>query len=183
MDVVNIFPIRTILFSCGILLGSACSADIDTGSVEIFDHASRNILKATIAQGERIEHCNKQESSNKAPKFDLKHLVSLNATRDDIMIAVAFLKFNNDFLCQRQTRLELAFHLGTMAALKRELKTDPSSIEELQSVISYPSSRELKFEVNYLKLSQDQRSYFESIAGDKPFDLLDAIEVNNLTRE
>lgn len=183
MGAVNIFSIRPVLFTCGILLGSACSADIDAESIEVFDHASRNILKATVSQSERIEYCNNLKNSNSVPKFDLKNLASLNATRDDVITAVAFLKFNNDFLCQRQTRLELAFHLGTMAALKRELKTDPSSIDELQSMISYPSSRELEFEVNYLKLSQPQRNYFESIVGERPFDLLEAFEANNLSRE
>lgn len=183
MDVVNTFPIRSILFTCSILLGSACSADIDADSIEIFDHVSRNILKATTSHNERVEFCDKLKNSNKAPKFDQNILATLNATQDDVMTAIAFMKFNNDFLCQRQTRLELAFHLGTMATLKREFKIDPSSVEKLQSMISYPPSDEIEFEVNYLKLSQPQRSYFESITGNNPFDLVEAIDVNNLTLE
>lgn len=183
MGVGNIIVFRPVLFVCGILFGTACHSDIDAGSIEVFDHVSRNVLKATSSHGDRIDHCNKLESSNNPPEFDPKDLALLKASRDDVLAAVAFLKFNNDFLCQRQTRLELAFYLGTMAALKRELNADPSSVEDLQSAISYPSSRELQYEVNYLKISVPKRRYFESVTGDKPFDLLKALDVNNLTRD
>lgn len=136
MGVGNIIVFRPILFACGMLFGTACRSDIDVGSVEVFDHVSRNVLKATNSHGDRIDHCNKLESSNNPPEFDSKDFALLNPSRDDVLAAVAFLKFNNDFFCQRQTRLELAFYLGTVAVLKRELSADPSSIEGLQSAIS-----------------------------------------------
>lgn len=183
MGVVNIFSVRPALFSCCIFFTSACNADVDAESIEIFKHVSRNILKATDSHNERVGYCDELITSSRTPKFNQKVLATLNATRHDVMTAVAFLKFNNDFLCQRQTRLELAFHLGTMATLKREFKIDPSSVEKLQSMMSYPPSYEIEYEVNYLKLPQSQRSYFESIAGDKPFDLVKAIDLNNLTPE
>jgi len=70
-----------------------------------------------------------------------------------------------------------------MESLKRELQVDLSSVEKLQSVISYPSKRELELELKYLKLPQSQRSYFESVVGNEPFDLIRMLERNRLMRE
>lgn len=98
------------------------------------------------------------------------------------MTAVAFLNFKNYFLCERDARLELAFHLGTMENLKRSLHVDSISVKELQSLISYPSIKEIELELKYLKLSPAQRSYYESIFENKPFDLMKALELNNLIR-
>jgi hypothetical protein len=162
------------------LLGSVCNAGSDPESKEIFNLASKNILNATASYGDRILHCNKLVMLNDAPKFNMNTLVSLGATREDTLTAVAFLRFNNYFICEKKYRLELAFHLGIMASLKKELKIDSPPVEKLQSVISYPSSRELELELKHLKLSQPQRSYFESAVGDGPFDLLKILEANNL---
>lgn len=183
MGVSNIFSIRFFVFTCSVVLCSACNANVGTESKELLDHVSKKALKATASYGERIEHCDKLVESNDVPQFSKEKLTSLNATREDVITAVAFLKFNNYFACERNARMELAFHLGTMESLKRELEVSSSSVEELQSVVSYPSSKELELEIKYLKLSQPQRDYFESIVGRSPFDLMKVLEENNLMRE
>jgi len=71
MDVDSITPIRPLVFSLSILFCTACSAD--AGSKEIFDHVSKNILKATTAYGDRIGYCDKLVISNGVPKFDRKN--------------------------------------------------------------------------------------------------------------
>lgn len=183
MGVSNIFSIRFFVFTCSLALCSACNANVGTGSKELLDHVSRKVLKATASYGERIEHCDKLVETNDVPQFSEEKLTSLNATRKDVITAVAFLKFNNYFACERNARMELAFHLGTLESLKRELDVNSSSVEELQSVVSYPSSKELELEVKYLKLSEPQRDYFESVVGRRPFDLIRTLEANDLMRE
>ncbi|VAW48870.1 hypothetical protein MNBD_GAMMA04-1717 [hydrothermal vent metagenome] len=183
MGVDNVAYIRPIVFACSILFVSSCGAGVDTESKEVLDHLSKNILKATTSYGDRIGYCDKLVTSNDVPKLDREKLSSLNATRENILTAVAFLKFNNYFLCERDERLELTFYLETMESLKRELQVDPSSVEKLQSIISYPSRKELELELDYLKLPEPQRKYFESIIGNKPFDLMKVLELNKLMRE
>jgi len=175
-------PSYIILF-LGIIFSSSCGAAVDAGSEEVLEHLSRKILKATASYGERIEHCDKIVASSDAPKFDKEQLTKLNASREDVVAAVAYLSFNNYFLCERMERLDLAFYLGAMESLKKDLKVDTNSVAELQSTVSYPSIRELKLELNYLKLPQSQRDYYESVVGNVPFDLLRTLEENRLIRE
>lgn len=183
MGVSNIIYFRLLILTCSMLFGSSCGADVDPESRAIIDHASKNILKATTAYSDRIGYCDKLATSNDAPKLDTKKIDTINATRENILTAIAFLKSRNYFLCERDERLELAFHLGTMESIKRELLVDPSSVEELQSIVSYPSIKELELELEYLKLPESQRIYFESTFGSQPFDLMKTLELNNLIRE
>jgi hypothetical protein len=181
MGVDNMYT-RAIIFVCSIFVASSCSSGVDVESKKALDFVSKNILKATVLYSERISYCDNLTASNIPPKFDKKILNSLNATRENILTAVAFLKFNNYFICERDARLDLAFHLDTMEALKRSLQVDSNSVEELQSSISYPSIKDIELEMKYLKLSPSQRSYYESIFANKPFDLVKVLELNNLMR-
>src|SRR5690606_4902977 len=152
MDVNKLLSPRYIILFLGVILSSSCGATVDTGSEEVLEHLSRKILKATASYGERVEYCDKIVASSDIPKFETAQLAKLNASREDIVAAVAYLTFNNYFLCERDERLELAFYLGAIESLKKDLKVDSSSVSELQSAVSYPSIRELKLELNYLKL-------------------------------
>lgn len=162
---------------------SACSADVEDSSIEELEYASRNIQRATIAYTDRIKYCDQLTESNPAPKLDDSKLASLNATRADIATALGYFNFDNYFKCEQEARFSFAFYLGTMGSLQKEMKVDFSSIETVQTLAVYPSNREISVAVKYLQLSAPQRKYFESVIGDKPFDLIRALEVNNLMRE
>ncbi len=172
------FNALLVIFVC-----SACSADTEDSSIELLEYASRNIQRATISYTDRIKHCDQVTESNPAPKLDANKLSSLNATRADIATALGYFNFDNYFKCEQDARFEFAFYLGVMGSLQKEMKVDFNSIETIQTLAVYPSSREVSVAVKYLKLSKPQRKYFESVIGDKSFDLIRALEVNNLMRE
>jgi len=174
--------VRSIIFLCSIFVNISCNAGVDIESKKALDFVSKNILTATKSYSERISYCDNLAASNTFPKFDTKTLASLDTKRENTLTAVAFLKFKNYFLCEREARLELTFHLGTMEALKRSLQIDYNSAEELQSIISFPSIKEIELELKYLQLTPSQRSYYESIFVKKPFDLMKVLELNNLMR-
>lgn len=117
MDVSKLRSLHYIIFCLSIIFSTSCSAAVNADPEEVLDHLSKRILKATAAYGERIEYCDKLVASSEAPKFDKEMLTKLDANREDIVGAVAFLTFNNYFLCERNERLELAFYLGTMKSL------------------------------------------------------------------
>lgn len=170
-----------------IMLGVACNTDAskhpDNAPNETLTFVSEKILKAINTYENRAGHCNDLMESNAAPTLDANKLTALNATREDAVIALSYMRFNNYFICERDARLELAFQLGTMQTLKREMSIDSHVVEDMQDFVAYPSSREIKLEIEYMKLSQDQRSYFESAIGLKPFDLMKALKINKLFRE
>ncbi len=170
-----------------VMLGVACNADVkeapDKAPNEVLIFVSGKILKAIVTYENRAGHCNDLMESNAAPKLDASKLAALKATREDAVIALSYMRFNNYFICERDARLELAFHLGTMQVLKKEMSLDSHFVEKIQDFIAYPSSRELGMEIKYLKLSKAHRSYFESTIGRKPFDLMKALEVNKLFRD
>ena len=183
MGVGKLGYMKSLLFLCIIVLDSSCRANVDIASKIVLDHVSKTILQATADYGRRIEQCDQMTAANAVPMFDRKVLKSVNVTTENIITAIAFLQFRNYFMCEREERLKLAFHLGTMESLKRELGVDVKSIENLQSVISYPSKKEITLEVKYLELTESQRSYFESVVGNAPFDLMKTLKENKLLRE
>lgn len=174
----DFFKALLVIFVC-----SSCSADVEDSSIELLEYASRNIQRATIAYTDRIKHCDQMAESNPTPKLDANKLAALNATRADIATALGYFNFDNYFKCEREARFEFAFYLGAMGFLQKEMKVDFSSIATIQTLSVYPSSREISVAVKYLKLPEPQRKYFESVIGDKPFDLIRALEVNGLMRE
>lgn len=183
----NFYFMKLIVPALTIMFGVACNAGVkeapDKAQNKVLELVSEKILQAVVAYENRAGYCTDLMESNMAPKLDANKLTSLKATREDAVIALSYMRFNNFFICERDARLELAFHLGTMQTLKREMSLDSRSVEEIQDFIAYPSSRELGVEIEYLKLSQAHRRYFESTIGDKPFDLMKALQVNQLFRD
>jgi len=174
--------LKSITFIVFVVLGSGCLAEEDVDSKEILEYVSRNILKASSDYGLRIEYCDRITFSSQTPKLDKEMLIASDVAREDAVTAVAFLQFRNYFLCEQEARLKLAFHLGIMESLKRELGLEIKSIENIQSTVSYPSKKELALEIKYFTLSEEVRDYFESVVGNKPFDLMATLKANELLR-
>ncbi|MGK0442458.1 MAG: hypothetical protein ACJA0N_002269 [Pseudohongiellaceae bacterium] len=166
-----------------VVLGSSCLAQTKAvKSEEVLKYVSRNVLKTFVEYENKIEHCDQLMSSSQPPKLDKKAITTLKVVREDAVLAVGFLKFRNYFLCEQEQRLKLAFQLGTLESFKKELNQEIELVEELQSIASYPSKKELELEVKYFALPKEVRDYFESTIGDSPFELVDALEVNGLMR-
>ena len=182
MAVGNVVFLKFVIVVFCIAFTSICATEDGVDSKKVLEHVSRNILKASSDYGLQIRYCNNIISTNQSPKIDKRSLSDLGITREDAVTAIAFLQFRNYFLCEQEARLKLAFHLGTMESLKKELGLEIKPIENIQSTVSYPSEKELILEIKYLALSEEIRSYFESVLGNEPFDLMTTLEVNRLLR-
>ena len=169
-----------ITLSCVMSFISNTMADEKNHTKEaVLELLSRKVLTATANYGERIKQCNHDKQHNQAPTLSEDMLTGLSITREEAIIALSYLQFNNYYRCVRTEQHALGFHLETLSNLKRSLgETDPKAT--LQSEIVYPSERELLLEVNYLHLSNNKRAYFEHIIGDKVFDLHSALQANHL---
>ncbi|WP_444932061.1 hypothetical protein ACJJIF_09945 [Microbulbifer sp. SSSA002] len=174
--------LRLAFFFLCTFIASSCNSEASIESKEVINLASRNVLKSTNSYSEQVSQCNELIDTTTPPILNKKKLNDLKATRENILTAIAFIKYKNDFLCERSALLELTFHLGTIENIKKELKLDSSSSEKLQSIISFPSVKELELEVKYLNLPKEQRTYYESKFSDKPFDLIKALELNGIMK-
>jgi len=176
--------LNSITFLACVALGSDCVAQTKTVKPqEVLKYASLNVVKAVAEYEKRIGYCTDLISSSQSPTLDKARLAALKISREDAILAVAALDFRNSFLCEQEQRLKLAFQLGTLKSLKKELNQEIEQVEDAQSIVSYPSKRELELEVKYLALPRKVRDYFEDTIGYSPFDMVDALEANKLMRE
>lgn len=190
--VVNNMGLKPLLLTLFLVVVSGCSTSVKPVAFEqngIVSYVFQNILQAFIDLGDRIEYCAQLETSNPSPKLDQKKLNALNAVREDAVLALTVFGFRNTSLCQQEARAKLSFYLGTMESLKKELgiiediTIEEMTIEQMWLLIPFPPKRELELEVNYSGLSQETRDYFQDAIGNKPFDLVDALEFNGLMRK
>lgn len=178
---VSRFSIKTFTTAFMVMMTTAgCLAEEKSSSTQVMEQVSRNILKATSEYSARIELCDQKISANSVPKLEANRLSNLGVNRQDTVAALAYLHYRNYFLCEKDARLVLAFHLGTLASLKREFGAEESSIETIQSSISYPSEKEISLEIKFLALSDEVRNYFESVVGKEPFDLFATLDAYKL---
>ena len=158
------------------------SCQADSNSNETLSYLSKATIEAQDKYESRLNHCNEQVSKNNIPELSKSELTAVNATKKQTLTAIAFFQFRNYFNCERNERLELAFKLGTMDLLKKDLdiSADAKELESYiftyESSVLYPTNKELELKVNYLKLPVNQKKYFESKIGDKPYDLIKALE-------
>ncbi|MBX2808687.1 MAG: hypothetical protein KTR20_08655 [Cellvibrionaceae bacterium] len=183
MAVNNMLVLKLARFLTFFTLCTSCIASTKIAPELTTDHVFQNILKATKIHGDRIEYCSQIESSGKPPQIDKNVLNDLKVVREDAVLAVAFFHFRNLHSCKEETRSKLAFQLGTMEALKKELNIEGETIEKMYQLIPYPSKREIDINIRYLALPEPVRTYFESVIDDNPFDLVKALESNGLMRE
>ena len=172
----KLFSIALLLLSCG----ASCLADENESSTQVMEQVSRNILQATSEYSARIELCDQKISANSVPKLEINRLSNLGVNRQDVVAALAYLHYRNYFLCEKDERLALAFHLGTLASLKQEFGAEGRSVETIQSSVSYPQEKEIRLEIKYLALSDEVRRYFESVVGKEPFDLFATLDAYKL---
>ncbi len=144
---------------------------------------SNKILSATEDYGKRIEECENQSKKRAIPILDLQKLAELDISRKDAITAIAYLQFDNFFQCVKQKKQNLTFYLETMDTLKEELGIPQTSKDSLQSLIAYPSKKEILLEVDYRKLSPSKTQYIKDLFYGTPFDLYKALEKNNLLIE
>ena len=164
------------LFACGSI------ADDKSSSNKVLDLLSRKILTATTNYGKRIDKCDQDIKRNETPKLSEAKLQTLVITREEAITALAYLQFDNYHRCTESEKKALGFLLETMEHLRQSLGEEAPE-QSLQTEVIYPSQRELLLEVNYLNLPDSKREYIEGVVNGRVFDLIKALEVNQLLVE
>lgn len=164
------------------VFSTACSAGKAENDfeVEALARAEREFLDATTEFGETIELCSQKADKESVPIIDAEKLSQLGAERGDILVGLAYLSAENMFRCERDARLAMAYRAGALSYLRKELGKASDEVEKVERGFIYPSIQYYKYQIEYEKLPQNLKLYLEEAAGSEPFDVIKAIDVNNL---
>lgn len=158
-----------------------CAAIEDEhGQTQIVSYLTDNLMSSLDRMGRAIEACDQIAETRSAPILDKGRLTEFNASREDLLTALAHLSFANHFDCTRQARLSMAYDLGTLVAVQKEFGTAARDWAEVHQEVGYPSARTIHYAVMYKELPVDLRAYAEEIVGQEPFALIDALKANNI---
>jgi len=173
---------RSQLF-CAILFftSAICSAgDKEISQDKILQHFSERVMLSTAKLGEAITACEESSRSNSMPSLDDDQLTELNASREDLLIALAHLNFVNHLKCTQEANFSLAFELGALRSAKEELGVPTENVNEAQGKLVYPSVKTAEYALKYAELPADLRSYLEEVVGEDPFELIAMLQSNGL---
>ena len=175
----SIFLKLMICISC-MVFGSVTLAQEEISSEDIWLHVYRKLSFAYSDYKNQRKYCDGIKDSRQSLQFDKTRLRALGVTREDALIAIRFLWSRNDFLCEKETGLQVLFHFNTMKPLRNELLgVDPRSTENFNLLVLSVEAKMIR-EIRYFSLSEQIRIYFESVIGNEPFDLMTILEVNDL---
>lgn len=185
------FVVALTLLAC---LSRVAEADTKEELGSTIDHIFVKVVEAIGVYGQRINYCDSVAADSDGPLLDRARLGSLGATREDMILALAYFSRKNYYQCEKEERLALVFHLGTVSAVAKELQVAPDHIEKLESqllvtstlqdIVVFPTAGEVHNEMLYNKLPQRQRDYYKlALGGSGPYQLIQTAMSNGLTRD
>lgn len=173
--------------ACGllVLLSTSCSGD-DAGvakAPEVTTYLQEKFAESVAAFGEKLDECYRQAQGNSVPVLDRSKVQRLGASEEQIVVAIGHMNFTNSFNCSRAERTALAFNLEMLTTAGVDQSIKGEDLQEIKKGLIYPSMNEISYSVRYRKVPSGLKEHVESVAGDKPFDLLKALEANRLTND
>jgi hypothetical protein len=153
------------------------------GQDHIVSYLTGNLLSSVAQLGQTIEACDQLAESRAIPELDRGYLAKLNTSREELLIALSHLAYSNHFECTRQARLSMAYDLGVLLAVQRELGKLSTGLSNEQMDLAYPSAQAIRHEIMYEELSAEVRAYLKEAVGQEPFELLNTLQHNNLFQE
>lgn len=159
------------------------AAERERSEGEVILYLTNNLMSSIEKMGRAIEVCDQIAETRPAPVFDKARLTELNVSRENLLTALAHLSFANHFECTRHASLAMAYDLGTLAAVQKELDVATKDLGEVHQEFSYPSARTVHYAVMYKELPVDLKTYLEKVVGQEPFELVEALVTNDIFRD
>lgn len=159
-----------ILALSGLLTTTGAMANQD-----VIDLLTQNVAAEATRLGDKSAKCKQQKVSKKPLHVDVRKLTQLNVSRQDAILAIAYLGLRNDYQCDNEERNRLAYALGVLEAAKSAYRVPHENIKDIRAELIYPSMRYLEMSVDYKRLSPDAREYLEGMVGTRPFDSIGTI--------
>jgi len=178
--VANRIKLKFIFIYVFFIFAFSVSAESKVSDNDIFNFLHKNIAKSTAELGKVIESCEKKRLNSVAVLLNVDSLKKLKAKNSDVILALTYINFNNSFKCEKSARIKLAYDLGLLTSVKRQHQSNIKNINEIEDNLIYPSVKQIRLSIKYLKLPAKLKEYIRVTAGDKPFDLLKILRINHL---
>ena len=172
--------LRLIFFSVIFISSFSISAESKISDNDVIDFLHKNIAKSTAVLGNVIDSCEKKRLNANIVVLNAKQLKILKAKNSDVIVALTYTSFNNSFKCEKSARVNLAYNLGLLASVKRQHESNIKDINEIEDNLIYPSVKQIRLSIRYLKLPTRLKKYIKEAVGNKPFDLIKTMKTNHL---
>lgn len=178
--VANKINLKFIIFNVIFILSFSISAESKVSDIDIVNYLHKNVAKSTVKLGNKIELCEKIRLNSDVVLLNVDQLETLKAKNSDVIIALTHISFNNTFKCEKSTRVNLAYDLGLLASVKRQYQSKIKDLNEIEDNLIYPSVKQIRLSIKYLKLPTKLKKYIKETVGNKPFDLIKTLKTNHL---
>ena len=178
--VANKINLKIIIFNVIFTLSFSISAESEISDNDVIDFLHKNIAKSTAVLGNVIDSCEKKRLNANIVVLNAKQLKILKANNSDVIVALTYISFNNSFKCEKSARVNLAYNLGLLASVKRQYEAKIKDINEIEDNLIYPSVKQIRLSIRYLKLPARLKKFIKEAVGNKPFDLIKTMKTNHL---
>ena len=178
--VANKIKLRFIFIYVIFILSFSASAESKVSDNDVFNFLHKNIAKSTAELGKVIESCEKKRLNSVAVLLNVDLLKKLKAKNSDVILALTYISFNNSFKCEKSARIKLAYDLGLLTSVKRQYQSNIKNINAIEDNLIFPSVKQIRLSIKYLKLPAKLKKYIKEAVGDKPFDLIKTLKINHL---
>lgn len=165
-----------------VLLLVACSSSTSDSRVSedaVSQLLSERLSASLVELKTAIEQCEKAEEERGA--LTLSESTLEEFSREQLLIGLGHLHFHNRFECEKQSRQAVAFDLGVMRERGAE-NVSAGHLESINRSLIYPSEPQLEYEAKYQDLPDELISALESSVGSQPFNLMESLRINDLSR-
>ena len=100
-----------------------------------------------------------------------------------MIIALTCISFRNNFSCEKDAKVKLAYDLGALASAKRKSKQSVKEITDIEDNLIYPTIKQTQLSIKYLRLPVSVRKHIFTSLGNKPFDLIKPLKINRLLND
>ena len=178
--VANKINLKFIIFNVIFILSFSISAESKVSDRDVINFLHKNIAKSTAELGKVIDSCEKKRLNADLVLLNAKQLKILKAKNSDVIVALTHISFNNTFKCEKSTRVNLAYDLGLLASVKRQYQSKIKNLNDIEDNLIYPSVKQIRLSIKYLKLPTKLKKYIKGSVGDKPFDLIKTLKINHV---
>lgn len=168
-----------------LLLASKAYADsgVENNSRAIIEYAKKEVITKTSELGKRIAFCDNQRDSTAIPDVNYDELKKIGVSRQQVIKALAHLSSRNYAMCEEGTREALAYALGALSMLSDQYDINNESIQGIEELLIYPTSRDIELAMEFSELNNDIKARLIHAVGDRPFDLIRTLKKNGLSYE
>lgn len=142
------------------------------------DYLSQIALLKIEQLDQEIERCSHVAQSREITLHDVLDSLQSEYGREALVHGLGHLHFYNQLHCELPARQSLSYILMTLDNISDEETVIIDSIANYPRSLLYPSVQELTYELRYKELPSELTATLEATLGNKPFDLLRALDVN-----